>query len=53
MVTDGNYIYHDKHFVMYINVDSLSCTCETIILCQLYISEKKTKYIISYHSNSV
>lgn len=39
MVTDDNYIYCDVHFVMYTNIESLSCTCETN--SQLYFNVKK------------
>lgn len=37
MLTDGNQTYPGDHFIMYTNVESLSCTPETnIILCVNY-----------------
>lgn len=37
MLTDGNWTYPGDHFIMYTNVESLSCTPETnIILCVNY-----------------
>lgn len=43
MVTDGNYIHHGEHFMMYINVQSSETN---LILCQLYVNKKKFfKYI--------
>ena len=46
MVTDGNYTYCDKHFMMYIIVKSLCCTPETnIIFFISHTSIKKKKEI--------
>ena len=43
MVTDGNETYPD-HFVMYRNMESLSCTPETgIVLWVSYTSKTKMK----------
>ena len=36
MVTDFNWIYCGKHFVMYTNIKSLCCTSETNIM--LYVN---------------
>ena len=41
MGTDGNYSYHDEHFVMYIIVESLCCTPEMTIL--LYVNYTSVK----------
>ena len=41
MVTDAYETYHGDKFVMYINVKSLCCAPETIIVCQLYYYSMK------------
>ena len=40
-MTDGDYVYHGEHRVMYRNVESICCALETnITLCVNYISIK-------------
>lgn len=44
MVTNSNYTNHGKHFVMFINVESLYCTPKTIIIMSTILQEKKYYY---------
>ena len=40
MVTDVNQTYCDDHFATYANIQSLTCTPETNVLCVDYTSTK-------------
>lgn len=39
MLTDSNYTYYGEHLVMYVIVQSLGCTPETNIVCQLHVNK--------------
>ena len=39
MVTEGDYIYCGEHFIMYRIVESICCTPETNIVCQVHFNK--------------
>lgn len=41
MMTDVNQTYRGNHSAIYINIESLSCIRETIIICQLCLNKEK------------